>query len=111
MPWKASSKTIVPRKRSMNTNPQASLLKRCQMILHWVEDGILVGLLLLMIGLAVLHIVLRNLLTPGPVWSVHWPTRAYAPPGTSRGVRTVVRGQTENAIPRPRHGDRKLRPS
>jgi len=69
MPWKASSKTIVPRKRSMNTNQQASLLKRCQMILHWVEDGILVGLLLLMIGLAVLQIVLRNVFASGIVWS------------------------------------------
>ena len=39
------------------------------MILHHIEDGILVGLLLLMIGLAVLQIFLRNLFDAGIVWS------------------------------------------
>jgi TRAP-type C4-dicarboxylate transport system permease small subunit len=45
------------------------MLKRFQIILHWVEDGILVGLLLMMIGLAVLQIVLRNAFASGIVWS------------------------------------------
>jgi TRAP-type C4-dicarboxylate transport system permease small subunit len=39
------------------------------MILQWVEDAILVGLLLLMIGMAVTQIFLRNLFGSGIVWS------------------------------------------
>jgi TRAP-type C4-dicarboxylate transport system permease small subunit len=39
------------------------------MILRWVEDAILVGLLLLMIVLAVTQIFLRNLFSAGIVWS------------------------------------------
>lgn len=39
------------------------------MILHRVEDAILVGLLLTMIGMAVTQIFLRNLFEAGIVWS------------------------------------------
>ena len=39
------------------------------MILQRVEDAILVGLLLLMIGMAVIQIFLRNLFGAGIVWS------------------------------------------
>jgi len=39
------------------------------MILYRVEDSILVGLLMLMITLAVLQIILRNLFETGIVWS------------------------------------------
>ena len=53
----------------MQTNQQTSLLKRFRIALNWVEDGILVGLLLLMIGLAVMQIVLRNVFDSGIVWS------------------------------------------
>ena len=38
-------------------------------MLYRIEDGILVGLLLLMIGLAVTQIFLRNLFNSGIVWS------------------------------------------
>ena len=38
-------------------------------MLYRIEDGILVGLLLLMIGLAVTQIFLRNLFDSGIVWS------------------------------------------
>jgi TRAP-type C4-dicarboxylate transport system permease small subunit len=37
-------------------------------ILHRLEDGVLVGLLLLLIGLAVLQIILRNLFDSGILW-------------------------------------------
>lgn len=53
----------------MNTRQNTSMLKRFQIILHRVEDGILVGMLLMMIGLAVLQIVLRNAFAAGIVWS------------------------------------------
>ena len=39
------------------------------MILHRMEDAILVGLLLLMIGMSVTQIFLRNLFESGIVWS------------------------------------------
>ena len=37
-------------------------------VLHWIEDGILVAILCLMIGLAVLQIVLRNFFGAGIVY-------------------------------------------
>jgi len=43
-------------------------IERTQKILHRLEDGILVGLLLLVIGMAVTQIVLRNLFESGIVW-------------------------------------------
>ncbi|MFC1811560.1 TRAP transporter small permease [Thermodesulfobacteriota bacterium] len=43
-------------------------IERTQKILHRLEDGILVGLLLLVIGVAVTQIVLRNLFEGGIVW-------------------------------------------
>jgi len=53
----------------MNKHQDISSLKRTQIILHWVEDAVLVGLLLLMIGMSVTQIFLRNLLETGIVWS------------------------------------------
>lgn len=53
----------------MNKHQDISFSKRTQMILHRVEDAILVGLLLLMICMAVLQIFLRNLFEAGIVWS------------------------------------------
>jgi len=53
----------------MNKHQDISSLKRTQIILHWVEDAVLVGLLLLMIGMSVTQIFLRNLFEAGIVWS------------------------------------------
>jgi TRAP-type C4-dicarboxylate transport system permease small subunit len=53
----------------MNKHQDISFSKRTQMILHRVEDAILVGLLLMMIGMTVLQIFLRNLFEAGIVWS------------------------------------------
>ena len=54
---------------AMNKHQDISSLKRTQIILHWVEDAILVGLLFLMIGMAVTQIFLRNLFGTGIAWS------------------------------------------
>lgn len=53
----------------MRNNQQKSFTKRVRSVLYRIEDGILVGLLLLMIGLAVTQIFLRNLFDSGIVWS------------------------------------------
>ncbi len=53
----------------MNKHQNISSLKRTQIILYWVEDAVLVGLLLLMIGMSVTQIFLRNLFETGIVWS------------------------------------------
>jgi TRAP-type C4-dicarboxylate transport system permease small subunit len=53
----------------MNKTDYESFSKRIQTFLCRVEDGILVGLLLLMIGMAVTQIFLRNLFEGGIVWS------------------------------------------
>jgi TRAP-type C4-dicarboxylate transport system permease small subunit len=53
----------------MNKHEHLHFLKRAQMALHRLEDTILVGLLLLMIGMAVTQIFLRNLFETGIVWS------------------------------------------
>jgi len=53
----------------MNKHQDISSLKRTQIILHRVEDAILVGLLLLMICMSVTQIFLRNLFQAGIVWS------------------------------------------
>jgi len=53
----------------MNKHPRKSFSERAQMVLHRVEDTILVGLLLTMIGMAVTQIFLRNLFEAGIVWS------------------------------------------
>jgi TRAP-type C4-dicarboxylate transport system permease small subunit len=53
----------------MNEQPRKSFLERSQRIIEWVEDSILVGLLLLMIVMAVLQILLRDLFATGIVWS------------------------------------------
>jgi len=52
----------------MNKNHHQSLAKRLQTVLYWLEDGILVGLLLLMITMAVTQIFLRNLFETAIVW-------------------------------------------
>lgn len=44
-------------------------LTRGLKVLHWLEDGLLVGLLLTMVGLAVLQIVLRNGFDGGFLWA------------------------------------------
>jgi len=53
----------------MNKHKDMSFSKRVQITLHRLEDAILVGLLLLMIGMAVTQIFLRNLFETGIVWS------------------------------------------
>ena len=53
----------------MNEHQNISFSKRTQIILHRVEDAVLVGLLLLMIGMSVTQIFLRNLFEAGIVWS------------------------------------------
>ena len=53
----------------MNDEPRKSFLDRAQRIINLVEDYILVGLLLLMIVMAVLQILLRDLFATGIVWS------------------------------------------
>jgi len=53
----------------MNKHKDMSFPKRVQITLHRLEDAILVGLLLLMIGMAVTQIFLRNLFGAGIVWS------------------------------------------
>ena len=60
----------IDRNRAMpeNKNHFKSYTERTQMILHRIEDGFLVGLLLLIIGMAVVQILLRNLLEGGIVW-------------------------------------------
>jgi TRAP-type C4-dicarboxylate transport system permease small subunit len=53
----------------MSNNQHKPFTKRVRSVLYRIEDGILVGLLLLMIGLAVTQIFLRNLFDSGIVWS------------------------------------------
>jgi TRAP-type C4-dicarboxylate transport system permease small subunit len=53
----------------MSNNQHKPFTKRVRSMLYMIEDGILVGLLLLMIGLAVTQIFLRNLFDSGIVWS------------------------------------------
>ncbi|MBC8434500.1 MAG: TRAP transporter small permease [Desulfobacterales bacterium] len=53
----------------MSNNQQKTFTKRVRSMLYRIEDSILVGLLLLMIGLAVTQIFLRNLFDSGIVWS------------------------------------------
>ena len=53
----------------MNKQSRKSFLERSKTFIYRVEDSILVGLLLLMIIMAVLQIILRNLFGGGIVWS------------------------------------------
>ena len=50
------------------TNKKTPFILKTIMLLHKIEDGILVGLLLLMIFMAVLQIFLRNLFNSGILW-------------------------------------------
>ena len=52
----------------VNRNFDISYLRRILGILHWVKDSILIALLLVMIGMAVTQILLRNLFEFGIVW-------------------------------------------
>ena len=53
----------------MNNTNHGSFAKRIQTFLYRIEDGILVGLLLIMIAMAVTQIFLRNIFEGGIVWS------------------------------------------
>ena len=53
----------------MSNNQHKPFTERVRSVLYRIEDGILVGMLLLMIGLAVTQIFLRNLFDSGIVWS------------------------------------------
>lgn len=53
----------------MNDLPRKPFLERFQRVIEHVEDSILVGLLLLMIFMAVLQILLRDVFATGIVWS------------------------------------------
>lgn len=52
----------------MNNRIHPFSLERIRHILHRVEDGILVGLLAVMISMAVLQIFLRNVFETGIIW-------------------------------------------
>ncbi len=52
----------------MSKKTDKSSIEYVQGILHRLEDGVLVGLLLLLIGIAVLQIILRNLFDSGILW-------------------------------------------
>jgi len=52
----------------MNSNPVKYYIERTQIVLQKLEESILVGMLLLIIGIAVIQIVLRNLFEGGLVW-------------------------------------------
>ncbi len=49
-------------------NKPTSLFRQIVMTLQKIEDGILVGLLLLMISMAVLQIFMRNMFDSGIIW-------------------------------------------
>jgi len=53
----------------MHNHAHKSIFERARTVLYWIEDGILVGMLLLMIGLAVSQIFLRNIFASAIVWS------------------------------------------
>lgn len=53
----------------MNNKPHKPFIEQVRTILYLIEDGILVGLLSLMISLAALQIFLRNLFESAIVWS------------------------------------------
>ena len=52
-----------------HNSPNKSFIERVRWFLYRVEDAMLVGLLLMMIGMAVLQIFLRNLFESGIAWS------------------------------------------
>ncbi|MBU1343904.1 MAG: TRAP transporter small permease [Proteobacteria bacterium] len=52
----------------MTSKKKASLVRNVIVVLQKIEDGILIGLLLLMILMAVLQIFLRNLFDSGVLW-------------------------------------------
>jgi TRAP-type C4-dicarboxylate transport system permease small subunit len=52
----------------MNKTGDRAVANRLVGILHLLEDGLLVGLFALMVGMAVTQILLRNLLGGGIVW-------------------------------------------
>jgi C4-dicarboxylate transporter, DctQ subunit len=52
----------------MENNHQTSYLERIRLITNRIEDGLLVALLMLMIGLAVAQIFLRNLFQVSILW-------------------------------------------
>ena len=52
----------------MSKKPYKTSIENFQTILHRLEDGVLVGLLLLLISIAVLQILLRNLFDSGILW-------------------------------------------
>ena len=52
----------------MNRNLDKSFLKRAQLFLYRIEDGVLVSLLLMMIVMAVAQIFLRNVCESGIFW-------------------------------------------
>jgi len=53
----------------MNNDPGKSFVEHVRLVLHRIEDAILVGLLSIMIGMSVIQIFLRNLFESGISWS------------------------------------------
>ena len=53
----------------MNKDRTTSLIEQARRVLQRIEDAILVGLLLMMIGMSVIQIFLRNLFESGISWS------------------------------------------
>jgi len=53
---------------SINKNMDESFLERVRVFLYRLEDGILFALVLLMIGMAVTQILLRNLFHSAIIW-------------------------------------------
>ena len=52
----------------MNKTGARAVVNRFAGLLRWLEDGLLVGLFVLMVGTAVSQILMRNLLGGGIVW-------------------------------------------
>lgn len=52
----------------MNKTGDRAVVNRFAGLLRWLEDGLLVGLFVLMVGTAVSQILMRNLLGGGIVW-------------------------------------------
>jgi TRAP-type C4-dicarboxylate transport system permease small subunit len=65
---KKHRKTSENKHESHVTNPESSTFKSLIQILHRIENAVLVGLLLLMIGMASAQIFLRNVFESGVVW-------------------------------------------
>ncbi len=77
--------------------PRRAALDRARTVLHRLEDSVLVGLLLLLIGMAVAQIFMRNVLGSGILWgdallrvAVLWTGLLGAMPASRRGAHISI---------------------